>query len=289
MKSLRGERNPQVARKKRAKLARLPNAPLVEVIFELRWKLYEDAIPPPLRIDPGVLPLLRTFSAKMTELGFVIVQDVGRVEQTAGQSVLRRFQRTPDQAFPLMQIGSGIFATNDGPMYEWDRYRNQVLQGVEVLLDSYPNLYGYPLEPNHLELRYLDVFDETLLQTGALTEFLSRGTTMMVEPPPFLTDQSRFEANMPGRLVFNATPQGRKETQFVVDFGSVAREGRASFRLDNKVVTTDTGVPILESKKQFLVALADWLKFAHNLTSPFFESFVTKELMEQFEMISAQP
>jgi uncharacterized protein (TIGR04255 family) len=278
-----------VARKKRAKLARLPNAPLVEVIFELRWKLYEDAIPPPLRIDPGVVPLLRTFSAKMTELGFVIVQNVGRVEQTAGQSVLRRFQRTPDQAFPLMQIGSGIFATNDGPMYEWDRYRNQVLQGVEVLLDSYPNLDGYPLEPNHLELRYLDVFDETLLQTGALTEFLSRGTTMMVEPPPFLTDQGRFEANMPGRLVFNATPQGRKETQFVVDFVSVAHEGRAIFRLDNKVVTTDTGVPILESKKQFLVALEDWLKFAHNLTSPFFESFVTKELMDKFEKSSAQP
>jgi uncharacterized protein (TIGR04255 family) len=185
-----------------------------------------------------------------------------------------------------MQIGSGIFAANDGPMYEWDPYRKQVLQGVEILLDSYPNLYGYPLQPNHLELRYMDVFDETLLPKGGLTEFLSRCTTMKVEPPPFLTDQRRFAANMPARVIFNATPEGRTQTRFVVDFGSVVREGRATFRLENKVVTTDAGVPTLDSKKQFLLALVDWLEFAHDLTSPFFKSFVTKELMDRFERSS---
>jgi uncharacterized protein (TIGR04255 family) len=277
----------RVARKKQAKLARLPNAPLVEVVFELRWKLYDDAIPPPFRIDPGVLPLLKTFSAKMTELGFGSAQDIGRVEQTVGLSVLRRFRRAPDQAFPLMQVGSGIFATNEGPMYEWERYRDQVLQGVEVLLDSYPNLNGYPLQPDHLELRYRDIFDETLLQTGVLTEFLSRGTTMTVEPPPFLRDPERFEASMPTRVVFHATPQGRKETQFVVDFGTVVHEGRAAFSLENKVVTRDAGVPTLDTKRRFIPGLEKWLEFAHGLTSSFFKSFVRGELMEQFEKSSA--
>jgi uncharacterized protein (TIGR04255 family) len=272
-----------VARKKQAKLARLPNAPLVEVVFELRWKLYNDAIPLPLRIDPGVLPLLNTFSAKMAELGYGSALDLAPVEQTAGQSVLRRFRRTPDQAFPLMQIGSGIFATNDGPMYEWEPYRDQVLRGVEVLLDSYPNLEAYPLQPNHLELRYRDIFDETSLQTGVVTEFLSRGTTMKVEPPAFLRNPERFEANMPTRVVFNAISRGRKDTQFVVDFGTVLQEGRAAFSLENKVVTRDAGVPTFDTKRRFLSGLEKWLEFAHALTSPFFKSFVRPELMDQFE------
>ena len=184
-----------------------------------------------------------------------------------------------------MQIGTGIFAANDGPMYEWDRYRNLVLQGVGALLDSYPDLYGYPLQPNHLELRYRDIFDETLLQTGVLTEFLSRGTTMMVEPPPFLKDQKRFEANVPTRMIFDATPQGRKETRFVVDFGTAAvvNERRAAFSLENKVVTRDAGVPTLDTKRRFLSGLGEWLKFAHGLTSPFFKSFVRDDLMAHFE------
>src|SRR5262249_7746915 len=113
--------------------------------------------------------------------------------------------------------------------------------------------------------------------------FVSRGTTMVVKAPPFLEDRTRFEANMPARVILYATPQGHKNTLFVMDFGTTVREGHAAFRLENKVVTTGTAVPTLKSHKEFLVSLDKWLKFAHDLTSPFFKCFVTKELMDQFE------
>jgi uncharacterized protein (TIGR04255 family) len=274
-------RDSQVAKKTMAKQARLAKAPLVEVVFELHWKLHGDNAL--FRTDPGVLPLLTTFSAKIGELGFVTTEEMARVEQTIGQSVIRRFRKAPDLAFPIMQIGSGIFASNDGPTYEWEAYRKQVLEGIKVLLDAYPKLPGYPLKPDHLELRYLDSFDETLLQTDAFLEFLSRGTEMVINPPPFLEDQTRFEPNIRGRVLFNARTKGRKSTLFSVDFGTAVHGEGVGFRLESKVVTTGTDVPTLGSPKKFLSDIEVWLEFAHDLTSPFFKSFIAKELMGKFE------
>jgi len=42
---------------------RLPNAPLAEVVFEIRWALQrEETMPPPLRVDPGFGVLADSFT-----------------------------------------------------------------------------------------------------------------------------------------------------------------------------------------------------------------------------------
>jgi hypothetical protein len=52
-----------MAKKGRAKKAldRLPNAPLAEVVFELRWRLQGNG---PLLTDPALLPLTAAFTPR---------------------------------------------------------------------------------------------------------------------------------------------------------------------------------------------------------------------------------
>ena len=264
---------------------RLPNAPLVEVVFELRWALWgSPGIPAPFRSDPGVLPLLHAFTTAAEQLGFVTKLDMSRVEETGAYGVIRRYKKGEALNFPLLQIGVGIFAANEGPTYQWTQYKALVLSGVKAVLESYPNLPSFPLQPSYLELRYVDMFDDVLLNTAELTEFLSRGTTARMSAPPFLMDGELFEGPTDARVVLGRRVKEWKATNFLVDCATGLREGQRGIRLETKVVTQQPGVPILRASGQFLDETERWLDFAHGFTSPFFREFVTPDLMDQFRV-----
>jgi uncharacterized protein (TIGR04255 family) len=186
----------------------------------------------------------------------------------------------------LLQIGSGILAVNDGPFYEWNRYKTQVLTGVKAVLDSYPRLEGLPLTPYYLELRYIDVFDEALLSTPDLLSFLSAGTSLQIMAPPFILDDSRFKGPIQARFALQTDPRGWSASKFVVDMGSSSNpeSSRPSFQLQTKVVTEAPAVPPLGGS--FRQRIEEWLEFAHGLTRPFFRSFINKDLMTKFETVS---
>jgi uncharacterized protein (TIGR04255 family) len=264
-------------------VSQLPNAPLVEVVFELRWRLHGgETLPVPFRTDPGVLPLLHAFSSKAEKLGFPIRVEMAPPEQVVGHSVTTRFRKSAEFPFPLLQIGSGIFAANDGLMYEWKRYKAHVLAGVAALLDSYPKLTGFPFNPNYLELRYSDAFDETLLDTPDLLAFLSAGTSLQITAPKFITDSTRFEGPILARIALQKSARGWPSSRFFIEVASASNtQNRPSFQLQTKVVTEATGVPALGAS--FRKQVGKWLEFAHGLTSPFFRSFIKDNLMAQFE------
>src|SRR6516165_9337395 len=100
-----------MAKKARAKKLsdRLPNAPLAEVVFEMRWRLQGN---PPFVSDPGILPLTSSFTRRAEKIGFPAVKDLARPEEIIGHSVSRRFYPAPDASFPILQIGPGVFASN---------------------------------------------------------------------------------------------------------------------------------------------------------------------------------
>src|ERR1044072_977127 len=103
--------------KKSARIDRLPKAPLAEVVFELRWKLPGPVDAPALmKSDPGLLPLLDPFTAGMKKIGFRSFKDIAPPLQTAGYGVARRYFKAAEQTFPIMQIGHGIFASNESSL-----------------------------------------------------------------------------------------------------------------------------------------------------------------------------
>jgi uncharacterized protein (TIGR04255 family) len=119
------------SRNKTAKTRRLPNAPLAEVVFELRWILEQGPIPGPyMNFDPMLIPLLQKFSVAMENSGFSHKQDFAHPAQTTPYGVVRRFYKNDESPFPIVQIGAGIFATNESTQYEWRTFKAQVLRYV---------------------------------------------------------------------------------------------------------------------------------------------------------------
>jgi uncharacterized protein (TIGR04255 family) len=264
--------------KRRRPVDRLPNAPLAEVVFEIRWKLQGNV---PFVTDPGLLPLTAAFTARAAKLGFPSFKDMARPEEVVGHSVIRRFYTAPDVTFPILQIGSGVFASNQSSDYVWPSFRSQALKGLKLYLDSYPKMEAYPLEPVHLELRYIDVFDESLLGTLDLVEFASRGTALKIEIPDSLFDKKVFTGPFEGRLLLQK--QMKSGMNFVVDFASARRapDGEKMLRLESKAVM-QAGIPKFRGAVTFMRAVDKWLQEAHDLTSPFFKRFMTSEVMRKF-------
>jgi hypothetical protein len=264
---------------------RLPKAPLAEVVFELRWDLQgaPDAHPV-LRSDPGLLPLLDSFSKEMKRIGFPASHDMSPALQTGGYGVVRRFFTDAGRPFPIMQVGPGIFATNDASEYEWEAFKGRVRHGLRALLKSYPHLGFFKLKPRHIELRYINVFDASLLGTTALFEFLDRGTNMRCEVPEMLNDKKIFSGEAGGRFVFVRPLKGWKDSTFTLDIGSGKSGGKDDIiRLEIKVVSQGQSVPTVKRATTFIPAIEEWLEFAHDITSPFFKHLVRPELMAKFE------
>jgi uncharacterized protein (TIGR04255 family) len=201
-----------------------------------------------------------------------------------GHTISKRFYLAPDCEFPILQIGPGIFAANQSSDYEWNSFKKLVIDGVRAVLSSYPSQPAhFPLTPTHLELRYVDAFDRSLVGTTDIVQFLKVGTRMRIELPEFLRDASAFAGDLTGRVLLQRRLKKRKESQFNFDLGSGSRKGEKILRLETKVVTMDSGVPKLRKQATFLNELGNWLEFAHDVTSPCFKSLVTDDLMKKFE------
>jgi uncharacterized protein (TIGR04255 family) len=268
----------RMVRKPAQFLEKLPNAPLVEAVFELRW-----AVQPGIAYaDPGFPALREAFSKQAKRLGFVAHRDMAPPDLAAApHSVARRFYVAEDKDFPLMQIGPGIFAANESVEYNWAAFRKQVVDGVRLLLETYPKLSSFPFTPTYLELRYVDAFDASLIDTSDLIEFLNQATTLKLELPEVFTKIGSIGTK--GRLILQTALKQRKDSYFIFDIGSGTRNaGDDIVRMETKVHTGAGGVPKVRAVSHFLKELDRWLEFAHQHTSPFFKGFVTTKVMDTF-------
>jgi len=266
--------------------ATLPKAPLAEVVFELRWVLHGgQGVPTLFQVDPGYLPAEEAFTAEAAGLGFPSVRNMGGPgEMAGGHAIARRFYVAPDKEFPLLQIGPGIFASNQSSEYSWPSFKDQTLRGIKALLNSYPSLRSFSLKPIYLELRYIDAFDASLVGTIDFVQFLADGTTVELKPPPMFGDATVFSGPSSGRLLIARNLRAWKSSQFSIDLGSGQRKDEPILRSETKVFTSNDGVPALTSRHQrFLTEIEKWLEFAHGVTSPFFKELVSEAAMAKFK------
>ena len=260
--------------------ARLPNAPLVEVVFEMRWALQgEPNALPFLSTDPGFFHLIKTFPVRADRLGF---PDQRKAGEQIPYSVVARFYPAPDRNFPLLQIGPGIFAVNQSAEYEWRAFKKQVIAATRALLVSYPVLPNASLAPTRLELRYIDVMNQSLSGATDLVSFINANTTMRIVLPGYLQEKSVFAGEFDGRVLIQRPLKKWKSSIFAADIASGSTSGNTIVRLESKVITDGKGIPPLRKATPFLKDLDRWLEFARGVTSPFFKDYVTPALMNKF-------
>jgi uncharacterized protein (TIGR04255 family) len=262
---------------------RLPNAPLAEVVFEIRWALHGDeTIPPPFfRVDPGFGVLVDAFTEGARKLGFPTRREMVPISHINGWQIFSRYYIADNQNFPIFQIGPGIFAANQSSEYDWISFRKLVRQGVELLLRAYPRMRNFPFSPIHIELRYIDVFDEGVIGSLDFIEFTNNATTMRISLPDPLSGIHTVAKS--GRLGFSFPVKGRTDTTFLFDYASGIRAPEAPIiRLESKVISTSKGVPTLRRGRGGLDKMDKWLEEAHAITSPFFKSFINQNIMQKF-------
>jgi uncharacterized protein (TIGR04255 family) len=265
----------------------LPKAPLAEVVFELRWAL--QAAPPDVPIlqpDPGLIPLLDRFTKEVKKIGFGSIRDMSHPLQTGTYGVVRRFYKANDRPFPIMQIGPGIFATNESSEYAWKPFKKQAKQGMRALLRSYPKLDFFSLKLIHIELRYIDAFPASLVGNAALFPFLEKQTTLRIGLPEMLTDKKIFEPDVMGRFHYRAKLKGRKQSELTLDLGSGknAETGEELVRMETKVISLGPDVPTLRNNLKAFRAVDLWLEMAHGITSPLFRELIKRETLAKYRI-----
>ena len=135
----------------------LPNKPLVEAIFELRWALKDQGtgLPPQ---DPGFrITLGRYYDAVKKEYPILVDLPSSQVpEEMTAYSVRHQF-RVKENQWPLTQIGPGILTVNDTDAYTWPDFQSRIESVVDVIFKAYPSEIA-KFKPTRLELRYMDAF-----------------------------------------------------------------------------------------------------------------------------------
>jgi uncharacterized protein (TIGR04255 family) len=275
MTSLHNNMNPDVQNP----ITQLPNAPLTEVVFELRWKLEgPDTVPLPFRNDPGYHVMADRFGALASDRGFGYAKKLTEDMQPTAYAIDWRFYERHDQPFPLWQIGPGILAVNESVSYEWNSYKKLCLRGARALAKCYPKMQKFSLKPFYLELRYVDSFSLDEKAKENLVGFLNSKTCLSLTLPAFVPEKLKELDN--AQLVLNYPVKGMGETLFVVVVGSGVSQGIKTVIMQSKVITK-----LGESKVghgQFVTGLSQWLEKAHDVTSPFFKEFVKDHLMKKF-------
>lgn len=135
------------------------NAPLVELIAEIHWKIPQVKSIPGAYLDPYFEIIREKFDewARERELGKVetlIPKDFP--SELLPNKPHHRFRRGPDR-WPLYQLGPGLMTANIVPPYNgWAAFRNHLAAGFEALVKFYP--LGTELPVSRVELRYINAF-----------------------------------------------------------------------------------------------------------------------------------
>lgn len=262
---------------------KLPNAPLVEVVFELRWALEgQDDVPVQIRHDPAFHLLAYEFSENAKARGWGVRREMAKSPTgPLGHSIQYRYYRDENSSFPILQIGPGIFAYNESTNYEWSSYRNSLREAARVLLSSYPKSKALKIKPVHLELRYVNSFGNKLLGHNDLLQFLKNDTKLALEPNTFLKSDALIGAF---EGVISMRRQLSKDTMstFIVDIGTGKSSNSPSIVVNSKVVKKSTHVDLGNNSRSIIANLIQWIDVAHEVTHAFFLDFVSEALMQEF-------
>ena len=265
--------------------AKLPSAPLAEVVFEMRWALQgAPDLPVQLRHDPGYGVLVDAFGREVAKDGFSFCREKPGTDPNimVGQNVRLQFSKAEDHPFPMFQIGPGVFASNDTTEYEWAKFKKRTVKGIGHLLRLYPNMPSFSFQPVHLELRYIDSFDPDLIGHRNLLQFINNHTRFSIDIPKRVIGPKCEDVEV-GSIALQFPISNRKDTVFSFQLSNGAIGGSSTIVLVSKVFSTSQELRIGRAKKITINAISRWLEDAHSVTSPFFKSLVHKRLMSKFQ------
>ncbi|MEF3697300.1 TIGR04255 family protein [Desulfolutivibrio sp.] len=250
----------------------LKNKPLVEAIFEMRWKLQGGPTGP--QIDPHYkLFLGRLYDRLLPDYPEHEQLPTANVpDEIAGHIVQHRF-RVGAGSWPLIQIGPGIFTVNSATDYSWMPFRKRVIASIDKFYEAHPKVSD--LTVSHMILRYIDAvsFDFT---KNNVYDFLREYLKMGVSFPDNLFSSTGVEAkpaNFTWQTSFNCqSPNGL----ISIRFATAHKDNTPVLVWETIVETIGKDLPELP------VHFCKWLDAAHKITDDWFFKMIEGELERRF-------
>lgn len=249
-------------------ISKLPNAPLQEVIFELRWKLNPDPA---------------SQNQADTELQFAFANFSGLSAGKLKHRVILKPPSIPDSVFynrpvyqfwaaenqyPVFQLGTGVFTINETEKnYEWNYFRSLILQGVEWLKESYSGKLDFSVA----ELRYIDAIEVDDDNQKDLSKFIA--DNLKVEIKNHFIDAKLNDLQLHQR--------------FKID-----NENHLSLLITNGIKNISQSKAIIlqtsynKTANISLENLTPWIDAAHDTCSSLFRKMMSNNLYERFSKVN---
>lgn len=240
-------------------MGKLKNAPLLEVIFELRWKMSSAKHWEKYSFLSGDLYSLMKDDYPNRELLFP-----GEIpHEMLIDKPMYRFRN--ENQYPLFQIGPGLLTLNTiEAAYEWDVYYKQIVDLSEKLFDTYSFSTEEEVRPS---LAYYDFFELDWENENVL-EYISSHLNLNIE-------QHFYETN--------SFPNS-----FNWGIGYKTDIGNLVLRIDAGANNNNIKGLIVQiqingfDKEADIDSLINWLNEAHAMCSSLFKDMTRGKLYESF-------
>lgn len=241
-------------------MSKLPKAPLIEVIFEIKWTVPGNKEAQEVQYLHGDLyPLLKSEYPYREAVNPFVPADLLMHVPT------HRF-RTAANDYPLIQVGPGLVTINTvDSKYFWDEYETRVLDVIEKLQRVYPLQNQHNV---HLVLQYIDLirFD---FQHGDVLNFLEENLNISIKQgfyrPKTVAGNLLLILNFPTELGALNVNIGR---------------GKDNQGFDGIAINTSIVSGIIKPER---VVLKDWLTKSHEYCSTIFKDMTRGKLYDSFK------
>ena len=250
----------------------LKNKPLVEAVFELRWK--PEKLESGLATDPHFSLLLGRFFDRVKD-EYPAHEELPSAKLPAGvggQNVQHRFRAAANE-WPVLQIGPGVMTVNDTDGYRWGSFRERCSRAIDTLYDSHPR--PEEMRVDALILRYIDAHKLEHSKHNCL-DFLREKMKLNIALPEGLFGKNveRSPVSFDLRTSFRSTdPNGLVRARFAT--GARDREDALIWET---IVHSSGAEEIPPERENFL----PWLESAHSVSHRWFMTLIKGDLKREY-------
>ncbi len=246
-------------------MSRLPNAPLLEVIFELRWNaLTQEATKKWQYLHGDLYSLIRDKYPVRELINNVEVPKEILFHFQVGQPI-HRFRPAQD-TYPLVQLGPGLLTLNTvDRKYSWTEYSKNILDISNKFFEVHPIKDSLALN-----LQYFDFFSFDFENSNVL-DFLSKN--LKIDMKQGFQVPNRNLDSLDLGLTYNITTDSR----IFIGLNKGINEGK-----DGLILRTMCQGKNISPK---IESIHDWIEKSHEMVSQLFKDMTSGEMYESFNTI----
>lgn len=244
-------------------MSKLPNAPLVEVVAEIKWKVENKTDLSKIQYLPG--DLFNEVKAKYPNRESIIPPDIP-LELILNKPA-HRFKADNKNGYPLIQVGAGVVTLNTiDEIYHWEAFFEELQELTGKLINAFP--YDDNEKELHPGILFLDFFPFDFEKENAI-DYVNKYFNISLQQDFYATESFPDDLNL--------------KFAYKIELGDIIvtfQKGRNKEQQEGILMQTRiNGIALSADTKE----ISDWFENAHEFCSNLFKKLTGGELYESFK------